>query len=52
MPRQLTQRSQAQTFTSLDELEEVTVQRCRVLLGQKERVRGLTSYHLWIEAIN
>jgi hypothetical protein len=37
---------------SLDDLEEVTVQRCRVLLSQKERVRGLTSYHWWLEAVN
>lgn len=33
------------TFVSLDDLEEVTVERCHVLFNQKERVRGLTSYH-------
>ena len=31
------------------ELEEVTVHRCRQLLQQTERVRGLTCYHWWPE---
>lgn len=35
------------TFSSLDELEQVVFQRCRVLLKQTDLIRGLTCYHWW-----
>ena len=34
-------------FDNLDALEEVTVQRCRILLKQPELIRGLTYFHWW-----
>lgn len=39
------------SFETLDELEEVTAERCRVLLRQKERIRGLTNFYWWAEAV-
>jgi transposase len=38
-------------FTSLDELEELTVHRCQVLMNRQEFVRGVTGYHWWLEAV-
>ena len=35
------------TFPNLDELEEVLFQRCRLLLNQRDLVRGLTNFHWW-----
>lgn len=40
------------SFTSLDELEAVTSDRCQVLLNRRELIHGLTSYHCWTEAVN
>ena len=34
-------------FESLDELEEVVVQRCQNLLRRPEWIRGYTQYHWW-----
>lgn len=36
-----------QAFTSLDELEEVLFERCRVLLEQTDLIWGLTNFHWW-----
>lgn len=35
------------SFETLDELEEVLVQRCQMLLKQPEFIRGLTCFHWW-----
>ncbi|OWY59333.1 hypothetical protein B7486_75135 [cyanobacterium TDX16] len=40
------------SFTSLDELEALTSDRCQVLLNQRQLIQGLTSYHWWTEAVN
>lgn len=40
------------TFDSLDELEAVTAQRCRVLLQRREFIQGLTNFYWWAEAVN
>jgi transposase len=37
------------TFATLDELEEAVVQRCQMLLQQKELIRGLTNFHWWTQ---
>jgi transposase len=36
-------------FATLDELEDVLVQRCQVLLQQEELIRGLTYFHWWTQ---
>ena len=36
-----------QTFKNIDELEEITIQRCRTLLQQPELIQGLTNYYWW-----
>jgi transposase len=38
------------TFESLDELEEVSAHRCRVLMQRREFIQGLTGYHWWLDA--
>lgn len=35
------------SFDSLDELEEVLFQRCKVLSDHRDLIRGLTYYHWW-----
>lgn len=35
------------SFETLDELEEVLVQRCQMLLKQPEFIRSLTCFHWW-----
>jgi transposase len=40
------------SFETLDELEQVTAERCRVLLRQKERIRGFTNFYWWAEAVS
>lgn len=37
------------TFATLDELEDVLVQRCQILLQQEELIRGLTNFHWWTQ---
>lgn len=35
------------TFDTLDQLEEVLFHRCRILLRQRDLIRGLTCFHWW-----
>ena len=37
------------SFKSLDDLEDAVYERCQILLEQQDFIRGLTSYHWWIE---
>ncbi|BAU62748.1 hypothetical protein STA3757_49890 (plasmid) [Stanieria sp. NIES-3757] len=37
------------TFDTLDQLEEIMIQRCRSLLRQPQLIQGLTNYHWWPE---
>lgn len=39
------------SFANLDELEAATTHRCRVLLKRGDRIRGLTNFHWWAEAV-
>jgi transposase len=39
------------SFESLDELEEITAHRCRVLMNRPEFMRGVTGFHWWLEAV-
>ncbi|MEM6503677.1 MAG: transposase [Cyanobacteria bacterium P01_C01_bin.89] len=39
-------------FETLDELEEVTVHRCRALLEQPDFVKGLTGFHWWLDSVS
>lgn len=39
-----------QSFDSLDDLESVTAHRCRVLMQQRDRIRGLTNFYWWADA--
>ncbi|NJK37317.1 MAG: IS630 family transposase, partial [Oscillatoriales cyanobacterium SM2_3_0] len=39
------------SFGSLDELEEITAHRCRVLLKRTELIQGLTNFYWWAEAV-
>lgn len=38
-------------FRTIDALQERIVERCRVLLGQADRLRRLTLYHWWNDAL-
>jgi transposase len=40
------------SFESLDELETLTAHRCRVLMHQRDFVRGVTGYYWWLEAVS
>jgi DDE superfamily endonuclease len=35
------------TFATLQELEEVQSERCRILVAQPQRVQALTAFHWW-----
>ncbi|MEH2182844.1 hypothetical protein [Nostoc sp.] len=37
------------SFESLDEVEEVLIQRCRQIIDQTDFVHGLTHFHWWLE---
>lgn len=39
------------SFADLDELEDVTAHRCRVLLQRTAFIRGLTNFYWWAEAV-
>lgn len=39
-----------QSFDTLDDLESVTAHRCRVLMQQRDRIRGLTNFYWWSDA--
>ncbi len=41
-----------QSFDSLDELESVLFQRCKVLCDARELIRRLTCYHWWSQTNN
>ncbi|MBN4005664.1 hypothetical protein [Nostoc sp. LPT] len=41
-----------QSFDSLDELESVLFQRCKLLSNERDLIRGLTYYHWWPETNN
>ena len=36
-------------FENLDQLEEVLVKRCQVLLKNPDLIRGLTGFHWWLK---
>ena len=38
-------------FDTLDELEEVMVNRCQALMEQTDLIQGLTGFHWWLEAL-
>lgn len=38
-----------QSFESLDEVEEILIQRCRQIIDQPDFVHGLTNFHWWSE---
>ena len=38
-----------EAFQTIDEVEELVVQRCRRLLKQQQLIQGLTFYHWWPE---
>ncbi|MBC6419892.1 MAG: IS630 family transposase [Prochloron sp. SP5CPC1] len=40
-----------QAFVDLDALEEVTAHRCRVLMARPEKVRGVTAFDWWCDAV-
>jgi transposase len=40
------------SFESLDELETLTAHRCRVLMHQRDFVRGVTGYYWWLEVVS
>lgn len=40
------------SFESLDQLEAVVAQRCRVLLNRPVFIRGLTGFHWWLDAVS
>lgn len=35
------------SFDSLDEVEEILIQRCRQIIDQPDFVHGLTNFHWW-----
>jgi transposase len=37
------------SFESLDEVEEILIQRCRQIIDQPDFVHGLTNFHWWSE---
>ena len=39
------------TFANLDELDQATSDRCRVLLRRRTFIRGLTNFYWWAEAV-
>ena len=39
------------SFESLDELEDITAHRCRVLMNRPEFMRGVTGFYWWLEAV-
>ncbi|MEH2007517.1 hypothetical protein [Nostoc sp.] len=41
-----------QSFDSLDELESVLFQRCKLLSNERDLIGGLTYYHWWPETNN
>lgn len=38
-----------ESFTCLDELEKLVIERCRTLLEHKDLIKGLTLFHWWSE---
>jgi transposase len=40
------------SFESLDQLEAVVAQRCRVLLNRPAFIQGLTGFHWWVKAVS
>lgn len=40
------------SWETLDQLEEVIVHRCRVLMKRPEIVRGVSGYHWWLDAVS
>ena len=40
------------SWETLDQLEEVIVHRCRVLMKRPEIVRGVNGYHWWLDAVS
>jgi hypothetical protein len=40
------------SFVKLDELESITIHRCRVLMERRELIRGLTNFYWWEEAVS
>ena len=40
-----------QSFTYLEQLEKLVIERCRTLLEHRDLIKGLTLFHWWSEAV-